>query len=306
MKAMLQKSLTILLLITLLPLTAFVFQSNNKNGRRFNIYDKTWQKTLQLSAKEYVLGALCCEMPPTFHSQALIAQAVAIYTNALRSQSAGEDIVTTAESGKYIGYAAPEQFQDRWGKRYTQYRQKMCNAVEQALYKVITYDGKPILAAYHAMSGGKTEAAENVWGQAVPYLTAVESEGDLFCSQYETIVTLPIQKAREMLTNAYENIKLPENDAQLLTQIETSPSGTVLQVMTGNTKIRGQQLRTLFSLRSAVFTVSVSDGQLTFTVHGYGHGVGLSQYGADFMARQGADYRAILAHYYSGTELMQS
>ena len=301
MKRIFKLYVSILLVLTLLPLCVFIFYKND-NGK---IYVKNTDnsKTLKLTYKEYVLGALSCEMPPTFHKEALKAQAVAIFTNAVREKEL--DNITEISIKNLKGYTDQKTLKEKWGNNFSFYYNKMSEVVDEVLGQVITYQNKPILAAYHSMSSGKTESAENVWGEKVNYLTPVLSEGDTFSADYKNEKVIPIKEVREKLSKAFPETYLPELDTLLFTDIALSDSKTVLSLVVGDKKVTGRQIREMFSLRSAAFEIEVLENEIKFITFGYGHGVGLSQYGADFMARQGSTYEQILNHYYSQTTLMQ-
>lgn len=302
MKSTLKILVALFLMLSLIPLTALRFYDNSKG--KFKVYDENKKKIISLAPREYVIGALSCEMPPSFHKEALKAQAAAIFTNAVRSSFAEDEYVASVNQKEFKGYADKEHLKERWGKNFSLYYEKICSAVDEVIGAVITYDGRPIIAAYHSMSSGRTENAENVWGESVPYLVAAASEGDTFCADLEAEKTFTVEDIRKILSEAFPKAFLPEVDTLLLTEAEYSPSGTLTSVMVGNVKTNGQKLRSLFSLRSAAITYEIKEGKITFKTKGYGHGVGLSQYGADFMARQGANFKEILSHYYNGSGIL--
>lgn len=159
------------------------------------------------------------------------------------------------------------------------------------------------MAAYHSMSSGTTEDASNVWTGSEPYLVPVESFGDTLAPDYETTERFPVQEVAEKLQNAWPDISLGEDPAGWLKVTERSEGGYVTGMTAGDRAIHGKELRSLLGLRSSDFTVACDGASFTFTVRGYGHGVGLSQYGADYLARQGATFDEILAHYYPGATL---
>lgn len=302
MKDTLKKLVAVTLALLILPLCSLLFYKNTEN--KTALFDEQKNKIIYVDTRAYVIGALACEMPASFHTEALKAQAVAIYTNAVRSQSSGEQYVCKINQSKLAGYTNTKILKEKWGKSFDVYYKKLEDAVDSVYKSVITYKSKPILAAYHSLSSGKTENAENVWGQKVPYLVSRISEGDTFCPELVSTKTLTVKEAREILSKSFPDTFLPQVDSLLMTNITKSDAGTVLSLVVGDREITGQKLRSLFSLKSACFDVKIAEGSLTFTVYGYGHGVGLSQYGADFMARQGKDYKEILKHFYNGTEIM--
>lgn len=304
MKEILKSALAVFLMLALIPLTAFLFVE--KDEGYFSVYDRSSSNIKKLSERDYVVGALASEMPPTFHIEALKAQAAAIYTNAFRARTAGDKYSAEINSAKNEGYIDDKTLKERWGKSYDVYIGKMQKAVDAVLGCVIAYDGCPIVAAYHSQSAGKTESAENVWGGKVPYLVAVDSLGDTYNVNLESTKIVSASEARKVLSETFPDAFLPQDDSLLFTDFVLSPSGTVLSCTVGNVKVSGQKIRGLFSLRSACFAARYNEGNFVFSVKGYGHGVGLSQYGADFMARQGKNFEDILKHYYTDIHLMQA
>ncbi len=302
MKQGLKKLAAVTLALLVLPLCSLLFYNNTKD--KTALYSEEKNKIIYVDTKEYIIGALACEMPASFHTEALKAQAVAIYTNAVRSQSAGEQYVCKINESELLGYTTAKILKQKWGNSFDTYYKKLEDAVDSVYESVITYQSMPILAAYHSLSNGKTESAQNVWGQKVPYLVSVESEGDTFSPDLVSTKTFSVEEAREILKNAFPDTFLPQVDSLLMTNINKSDAGTVLSLVVGDKEVTGQKIRSLFSLKSACFDVKIENQTVTFTVSGYGHGVGLSQYGADFMARQGKTYKEILNHYYKDTEIM--
>ena len=303
MKEFLKCAAAVFVMLALIPLTAFLFVENKEGC--FYVNDKSAGE-IKLSEREYVIGALASEMPPTFHIEALKAQAVSVYTNAFRERAAGKKYAAQVDIENARGYLDNKSLKERWGKSYEVYMAKMERAVDSVLGCIAAYDGAPIVAAYHSLCSGKTESAENVWGGKVPYLSAVDSTGDTYNSSLENIKTIAASEVRKILSEAFPKAFLPQDNTLLFTDFVLSPSGTVLSCTVGNVNVSGQKLREFFSLRSACFSVKSEGENLIFTTKGYGHGVGLSQYGADFMARQGKDFEEILKHYYTGIDLMQA
>lgn len=304
MKNALKKLVAVTLALLVLPLCSLLFF--RKSDDKFALFSEDKGKIIYLDKREYVIGALACEMPVNFHTEALKAQAAVIYTNAVRSQSLGKEYVSKINESNLSGYAGEKVLKEKWGKNFDTYYKKLSDAVDSVYKSVITYNSKPILAAYHTLSNGKTESAENVWGEKVPYLVSAESEGDTFSPELASTATYDITAAREILKSALPDTFLPQVDSLLITNVKKSDAGTVLSLVVGDKEVTGQKMRSLFSLKSACFDVKIENKALTFTVYGHGHGVGLSQYGADFMARQGKTYTEILKHYYKDTEIMYS
>lgn len=277
----------------------------------FLMLDLSQNKVISADEKDFLIGAVACEMPLSYHKEALKAQAVSTYTYSIRlkkqqEQKKSEELLGayfTVDTKNYVGYATKDQLKERFGSNFDLYYKKLDEAVNEVLGQIMTYESEPILAAYHAISNGKTETSKNTWGSDLPYLQPADSQGDKICADYESKVTVPKNELTTSLKSKFPDIVFPEDLSRLFENTEKSSSGTILTVTIGDTKIKGSEIRELFKLRSPTFSVQFKDDSFIFTVLGYGHGVGMSQNGADFMARQGSSYKEILAHYYNGAEL---
>ena len=277
----------------------------------FEILDIQTGKLLSVTPQEYVRGALAAEMPPTFHPEALKAQAVAAHTYALHLKAiqetdpdpALEGADLSADPSNWKSFTTEELFRERYGSLADAYWQKICEAADAVEPYVMTYEGEPIVAAYHSMSSGTTEDASNVWIGGEPYLVPVDSFGDTLAPDYSTSQTVPLEEAREILVRTWPEAELGTDPSAWISVTERSEGGYVTEADVGGVEVAGTEIRSAFGLRSANFQVSCDGENLNFTVVGYGHGVGLSQYGADYMARQGADFEEILTHYYPGAQL---
>lgn len=282
-----------------------------ETGGSFRILDAATGRVVTVTAQEYVRGAVAAEMPPTFHPEALKAQAVAAHTYALctqKMQREAPDLALkgadfSADPGDWKGYTTEALFRERYGDMADAYWNTVTGAVDEVCDYIMLYDGEPIVAAYHSMNTGMTEDAANVWTGSVPYLTPVESRGDLLAPDYETKQRFPADQVGSALRKAYDEIQLGEDPAAWFRLGERSESGYVLTVEAGGVSMPAKDLRTLLGLRSTAFELNYAGGEFCFTVRGYGHGVGFSQYGADFYARQGMDFTEILEHYYPGAKL---
>lgn len=263
---------------------------------------------VETDTKEYLLGCLACELPPDTTSEALKAQAVAAYTNVMRLKQNPDGKAGTADitddTSKHQGYYDEQKRREVWGDKYDTYSEKFSAAVQAVYGQTLTYDGAPITAAYFALCAGRTESAKTIWGGEVPYLQSVTSTGDRLSPDLQKETGLSADAVREALS-ADSEIVLGEAPETWITDLEVSDSesGAVATVRVGGKTLTGQTLRTLLGLRSPAFTVQYQEDGFHFTVSGNGHFVGMSQYGADYMARQGADYKEILAHYYPGATL---
>lgn len=265
----------------------------------------------KISAFDYICGTVAAEMPASYHEEALKAQAVAAYTYADRQRIVeranpsadmkGADLTT--DSAKNQAFLTIEQMQERWGRNFGENYDKICKAVSEVEGLRILYNGEPILAAYHALSSGKTQSSANVWGGELAYLASVDSVGDESAEGFETTVKFAPDKLKEKILAQFPNTTFDGEEKDWINNIERTDSGMVKSVTVGSQKMSGTSMRYCLGLRSACFDVSFSDGVFVFTVKGYGHGVGLSQTGANYMANNGAKFDEILKHYYTGVEI---
>ena len=291
------------------PVTEPARQADSMDSYR--VLDITTGTVLEISTRDYVIGAVCAEMPATFEPEALKAQAVAAHTYAER-QRRSEAHSPTAElcgadfsndTRHYQGYYTLEQIKNCYGDSFDVYYPKVEAAVDAVLGEILCYHDAPIIAAFHSLSTGVTEDAAQVWGSAVPYLVSVDSPADCDAPRYREEITLTAEAVREKLLTAVPELKLPEKPEEWFGRAEQTKSGTVCTMQVGDQSLGGQTLRAAFGLRSAAFTVSLKEDSFTFVTRGYGHGVCMSQYGANAMAAEGSSYAEILAHYYPGTTL---
>ena len=276
----------------------------------FRLRDTETNKVYSVSERDFVIGAVAAEMYPTYHTEALKAQAVGIYTyygiqRSKQRSTAGADKddadFSDEQSGHPVYYSTAD-LKKRWGNNYKTYYNRIAEAVDAVLGEKILYNGEPILAVYHAISAGTTEDVSIVWGgSSYPYLQPVPSPGDKLSPAYESTVTVTPTELKKALSTKLGDAALPEDASTWLTgNVQTSASGTVIELSIGTVKVTGRELRDALKLRSANFSVEYTSDGFTFTVYGYGHNVGMSQYGADYLARQGATYKEILTHYYTG------
>lgn len=279
----------------------------------FKILNSATGQVETVSVRDYVRGAVAAELPATFHAEAMKAQAVAAHTWALHcalTQRENPDPALkgadfSADPDHLKGYARSEDIKATYGNMADEYWDKITTAADSVMDYVLLYDREPIQAVYHSCSIGVTESAENVWQASVPYLVPVESEGDLVAPAAEAEVTFTSAEMRALLTAAFDGLVLGDNPALWLSPVSYTESGYIMDIKVGNLTVTGKEVRAALDLRSASFAISYDSAEDLFTIHtqGYGHGVGLSQYGADYMARQGADFKEILTHYYTGVEL---
>lgn len=255
---------------------------------------------VQMDLEKYLQGVVLAEMPGSFPMEAKKAQAVVARTYALRSSYAKKHAVGAicTEHTCCQAYTDPEAFLDSGGELWI--AEEAAMAVEQTRGQVLTYQDELIEATYFSCSGGMTEDAVAVWGTDIPYLQSVESPGEESAEFFTETVYFTEDSFENLLGKEMEG--KPE---EWFGRIEYAPGGTVTRMEIGETPYTGSQLRSLLGLRSASFTVTVEENVICITTKGYGHRVGMSQYGARAMALEGVSYDQILLHYYQGTELAQ-
>ena len=262
-----------------------------------------------LGLEEYLWGVVAAEMPAAFQEQALRAQAVAARTYALYRMDHPTDNHPEAElccdSACCQAWMSREDRLAAWEEDEREnYAAKLTAAVEDTSGEYITWEGEAILAAFHSSSDGRTRSAASVWGEDLPYLTAVDTpEGEGDAPNYYSVVTMTADEAAERLRAQYPEIVLEGDCADWFGPMIYDTDGLLTGVTVGGITLTAQEARAVFELRSASFTLSCEGESITFYVTGYGHGVGMSQYGANVMAKAGEGYREILAHYYPGTSL---
>ena len=207
-----------------------------------------------------------------------------------------------ADPGNNRGYMTEESAREFYGERFDYCWNKITQAARAACRCVALWEGEPIAAAFHALSAGETtERAENIWLAPLPYLVEADSSWDILAPGYKSTVAVGDGELEELLTAAGATL-LPD-PASWLEIEERSPAGYVTAVRAGSLTLHGNQLRNLLGLRSAAFELERTYSGYTFYVRGYGHGAGLSQAGADYLARQGWGFEEILRHYYTGVTL---
>lgn len=262
--------------------------------------DEEGNKT-EMGLDEYLVGAVLGEMPASFETEALKAQAVAARTYAWKVRHDGVKHGDGSVCGNYAccqAYISGEEYIESGGS--IESVEKVRSAVLATSDLVLMYDGNLIDATYFSCSGGRTEDALAVWGSDIPYLRSVDSPGEEHAKWY----TDEMSFSRAQLESALD-ISLPENTEDWFGEISYTNGGGVETIRIGEELFSGTRLRSLLRLRSTSFDVTAENDAAVFTTRGYGHRVGMSQYGADAMAAAGADFGKILEHYYPGTELVK-
>ncbi|MBE6757762.1 MAG: stage II sporulation protein D [Ruminococcaceae bacterium] len=290
------------------PTTSVTAPTTAAPTAEFRVLDTASGEVVAMSERDFLIGTLAAEMYPTYHPEALKAQVVAAYTyycyRREAARAGGEAADFSDVPSTFPDLYTVEGMRARWGDRFDEYYQKLAAAVDAVFGEVIRYDGEIIMAVYHAMSATSTETAGVIWGKDLPYLQSVSSTGDTAAESYHSTVTVSVSDFAAAVKTLDVTLSGEAAAWVDIAGITRSESGTVTAVTVGDRVLTGRQLRTLFDLRSAVFRLTFDPTVgFTFAVEGYGHGVGMSQYGANCLAEQGKTYREILSHYYTGVQV---
>ncbi len=262
--------------------------------------------TEQMTLERYLTGVVRGEMPAAFEMEALRAQAAAersyvYYQLAAGRKDAHPDADFCTDHTCCSAYLSETAAREKWGGDFAPWNTRVEQAVSDTDGQVVLYNGRPILAVFHSSSAGRTAAAGDVWSGDLPYLVSVDSpEGEETVPNYYSTVTFTAAEAKEKLLAAHPELKLSGTPDRWFGAAAENGSGRVETVSVGGTDIEGTELRRIFGLRSACFTVAADSESVTFRVTGYGHGVGMSQYGANQLAREGKTWQEILEWYYTG------
>ena len=261
-----------------------------------------------LTLADYLWRVVAAEMPASFEREALRAQAVTARTYTLYQMGIGTnpnhpeaDMCTDIACCQ--AYLDPDQAAANWGDGASAYAAKITDAVSSTDGQAIFYEGALIDAVFFSSAAGRTLDAVEVWGGSVPYLTGVESPEGEEVPNYHTTVAVSLEDFRETFLAQYPQADLSGDPSGWFQSLRPTSSGGVNTVEVGGVVVKGSELRSLFGLRSAHFTVTAGAEGVAFSVTGYGHGVGMSQYGANAMARAGASWQEILEHYYTGVTI---
>ena len=307
MKKLLLLPLYFTFVCAIVPLSVTFFMPKDENAvhssyETVTVFDPATQETYTLNMDDYIVGVVAAEMPASFEEEALKAQAVAARTYTLyKSASDGHEADVCTDAAHCQAYMTDADMHLNWGNDYDTYHDKIKRCVLETSGEYLTYNAEPVMAVFHSMGGGRTENSADVWGESVPYLQSVESPGEEAANNYETTLTISFDEFRTKILASFPNAAL--NSQEDVAAPSLTEGGHVASIMIGGVSIPGTTMRTIFDLRSTKFSLSFQDNTVIFTVTGYGHGVGMSQYGANAMAKNGSTYREILAHYYTDTTL---
>lgn len=260
-----------------------------------------------LTMEDYLFGVVAAEMPASFQLEALKAQTVAARTYTVSRQASGsvhENGAVCDDSSCCQAYVDKSDLMTQWGENYDFYSDKIQTAVAETDGLLVLYEGEPIEALFFAAAAGRTVDAADVWGNEVAYLVGVNSpEGSDEVPDYYSQVTLSKSEVQAAILATYPGADLSGDYTIWLSSPTYTTSGSVATLQVGGLSLTGSQVRNLFSLRSATFSYHWEGTNLIFSVTGYGHGVGMSQYGANALAAEGWGFQEILEWYYTGAEV---
>lgn len=295
------KNRILLIVVVLLAVVYLFVRSFNKETSFFldndniTIKNMTTNVTESLNIEEYLIGVLAGEMPASFEEEALKAQSVASRTYAyykINHSNKEYDITTDKNTQVFL---TKEEMQDKWQKEYDFYVNKIINAINDTKGKVLTFNDEVIPAYYFAMSNGYTENAKTVFGEDSFFLQSVISNEDTSHRNFKVVKVI----SKNEFCNA---LKIDCNNISI-SNITRNEANRVQSIIINNVLYKGIEVRKLLDLRSTDFEIEIDNAEIYITTLGYGHGVGMSQYGANAMAKKGSTYEEILKHYYTGIEI---
>ena len=280
-----------------------------KNYNTIKLFHSKTNTIEEIPLEEYLYGVVSAEMPVDFEFEALKTQAIVARTYTIykieQNQSKHGEASICDDSSCCQAWITKEDRLSRWeeDKREENWN-KIVQAVNQTKGKIITYNGKPINAFFHSNSGGSTETPVNVWGgTGYPYLQTVETSGEEEYSQYSSELEISKEDFISKIKEKYSDFSINFKDEDAIKVIEYTSGGRIKTIKIGNHNLSGVEIRSIFGLKSANFTIEIKDN-IKFSVKGYGHGVGMSQTGADSLAKKGYECEDIIKHFYTGVEVV--
>lgn len=289
-----------------------ISENNNlitiNGSENIKVYITKEDRMEEVPIEDYVKSVVSGEMPASFSDEALKAQAVAARTYIMSKRSRpcdiakGGDVCDTTHCQVYISKISRLE---KWEDKATENWDKISKAVDETKGKVLTYNNQLVLyPQFFSTSSGMTENAVDVFSNDVPYLVSTESKGEEIAPKYESEIPFNINEFVNKVNEKYPEAELTvENLQGNIEIISRSSAGGIKEIRLGQTKVKGLDFRLSFGLNSTNFEYTISNDQILFKCKGYGHGVGMSQWGANVMAKSGSNYEEILKHYYKGIDL---
>ncbi|PKM94845.1 MAG: stage II sporulation protein D [Firmicutes bacterium HGW-Firmicutes-1] len=257
---------------------------------------------VQIPLESYLIGVVAAEMPVFFEDEALKAQAVTARTYTMKRYNKDPNIVFTKDIQNYY---SDKELEEVWGVNdYAFYYSKIRDAVEETNGQVIIYQDELIDAVFHSTSIGRTRSAMELWGQDIPYLQGAESLEDINAPTYLHQYTFAFKEFQDKILQFDSKIVFSKELPSEIQIIERNKEGYILSVQVGNKIYTGEEFRKIFDIASSNFTISFVEDSVNLVCKGYGHGVGMSQYGAEAFANMGKGYQEILQHYYKDVTII--
>ncbi len=289
-------SITILIVNPKEKPKTYILEKNKPNNETVRVLRNKTNEIQNIELEEYLIGVLAGEMPVSYEIEALKAQAVAARTYTLRKKEINKnnnyDVVDTTNDQVYLD---EEYLKQTWGESYDNYINKIKQAVKETSGEYLTYDGKIIKAFFFSTSSGTTENCIDVFGENLPYLQSVSSTWDETSPSYLDEKTFTKQEL-------YEKLEMPYNE-KISIEIERNSTNSIKTITINNKKILGTEFRQKLNLKSTNLEIKEEDNNIIITSKGFGHGVGMSQFGAEQLALLGYKYDEILKYYYQGIDL---
>ena len=299
--------ITVLLPLSVVYIMGGLADENGARGELVEVYFHNRDEVVSINSEEYLIGVVAAEMNAGFELEALKAQAVAARTYMFnRMQGNGDDekhkgAKLCTDSTHCQAWVDIDEKMEAWGDDASVYKEKIVKAVRETQDEVIVYNGEIISAVFHSTSSGMTENAKDVWGKDIPYLVSVKSEGEEASGRYSSAAELSVEEYKNKISQNVENVDFKKG---LFSNIVRSEAGGIVTLDVGGVNIKGTELRNIFGLNSTNVDITLNADKVNMQVKGFGHGVGMSQYGANYLAKNNMSYKDILKHYYTGVEII--
>ena len=279
--------------------------ASNDSGVEVAVYRTSTKQMEQLPLEKYVTGVVAAEMPADFEMEALKAQALTARTYIVRQITTGDRVglpagADTSDTEFHQVFKNEVELKELWGADYSWKMERVNKAVQETVGQILTYEGQPIEATFFSTSNGFTENSEDYWSNSFPYLRSVQSPWDKNSPKFSDQVILPINEFERKLGVTVAN------KSEVGTITERTAGKRVGKVNISGKVLSGKEIREKLGLKSTDFSWTVKGNNIVIATKGYGHGVGMSQYGANGMATEGKDYQQIVKHYYQGVEIAPS
>lgn len=291
---------------------AAIFADGVELPFKISVYDINTSQVFEIEFEEYICGVVAGEMPPAYNGEALKAQAVAARSFILskageyfgKDEQRHSGAMICTDSAHCKEWQSINETKKYWDTRYgDEYEERIRKAVSDTSGEYMVCNGETVKAYFYAMSGGRTENASEVWDAELPYLKSVNSHEDLKSDGFETMYTVPRERFCELIKKERGEFKLSDSD-ELKVEVKRTEGGGVFEIKIAGVTFKGEEIRKIFNLKSTNFEIKPTEDKITFIVKGNGHGVGMSQNGANVLAGEGMKYDEILKHYYSGVSIV--